>query len=60
MRTTVIVTAFIVGIGGTAVSLIQANAMPQDDIGVTRPVPPPPHPGSMIGHPGLARVQAGP
>jgi hypothetical protein len=54
MRTTVIVTAFIVGIGGTAVSLIQANAMPDDEIAATRPVPPPPHAGSMIGHPGAA------
>jgi hypothetical protein len=60
MRTTVIVTAFILGIGGMAVGLLQANATSGDDRGVIHAVPPPPHAGSMIGHPGLARAQTAP
>jgi hypothetical protein len=52
VRTTVIVTAFIVGIGGTAVSLYQARRTADDDTAAQRPMPPAPH-ADMIGHPGL-------
>jgi hypothetical protein len=58
VRTTVIVTAFIVGIGGTALSLYHARAQPDDGAMAPRPMPPPPHGGSMIGHPGLEGPQA--